>query len=161
MAKIKTPKATILISTLILVTIPAQYSYAANSVQYRAWGFECGVTIMDPHISISLKEKGKGRNIKIDAYSKCKLLQKNVVLSVELYKRGFLNPIFVAKTSTDALDQTSSGNLINNFKTYKICRDNSLTRFWGRARGSAFINGKQYFTPWVQSEVTKPIACGT
>ena len=147
--------------TSIVIVLLRETSYAANAISYSKWGFECGVTVMDPHISTSLQQKGGGRNIKIDAYSKCELLQRNVILTVELYKRGLLNPIFIANTSTDPTAGKSTGYVVNNFGTFKQCISNKPSRFWGRAKGIAMINGKRYSTPWVQSGVTKGIACGT
>lgn len=154
-------KLIIFISTTLLTTLQLSTSQAAGYSYPGKWGFECGVTVMDPHISTTLNESGQGLNIKIDAYSKCKLMQRNVILEVELYKRGALSPIYVFRTKTNPALSSSSGFLVTNYQTYRSCATLKATQFWGRARGTAIINGKQYSTPWVLSGVTKPIKCGT
>ncbi len=110
-------------------------------------------------------EKFKGQilelAVKVVFKSICNLDQENLIIKVQIVKRGFLTvrtitPIIIRKYS---FVKANSWVLIKNIYVY--CKTTKSTVFYGTAEAQAYVNGTKVFAPRAQSEKFTSIECGT
>jgi hypothetical protein len=121
----------------------------------------CRLEVAAAHISKNtLKKEGK-LAVKVDFKSICNLDQENLVIKVQILKKGFLGdrsvtPIIVRKYP---FVKANRWVLIKNIYVY--CKTTKSTHFYGIAEAQAFVNGNRVFAPKAQSKQSPPIECGT
>ena len=121
----------------------------------------CRLEVADAHISKNtLKKEGK-LAVKIVFKSICNLDQENLIIKVQIVKKGFfgsqsVTPIIVRKYP---FVKASRWVLIKNI--YAYCKTTKSTHFFGTAEAQAYVNGTQVFAPRAQSEKSRSIDFGT
>jgi hypothetical protein len=135
---------------------------AENLVQPAAY-FKtgvCGLTVDDAHISTYLLRLKKGRQVKINVFSKCGLPQQRVSFTVEIWKQGLLGD-HKMRTFRKTFLNPMNPRLVRYESAKLTCKNYLPTIYYGRAQARALIGGKEYVSPWVISEHLVPIDCGT
>jgi hypothetical protein len=122
---------------------------------------KCFIDVGDAHISSTILERQGRLAVKVNAISRCNVLQENVVLTVKIYKVGIGPPHLMVEKSTQGLSSKSRGLIVKNQFTYIFCKNQTKSKYYGLAYSKALINGKQYQTPPVWSENTIELRCGT
>ncbi|CAN2229309.1 hypothetical protein MCEJIRE27_01423 [Candidatus Nanopelagicaceae bacterium] len=122
---------------------------------------KCFIDIRDAHISTTIYKKEGRLAVKVNAISRCNTPQRNVTLTVKIYKEGRLGSRLVKEKSTDRENPKSQGLVVKNQFTYVYCKNRTKTRYYGIATAQAVINGKNYSTPPVRSENITELNCGT
>lgn len=120
----------------------------------------CRIEVDRAHPSTYFKNRGLP-TVKVNARSVCNIEQREVVLTVKLYKVGLFFDHLVASTQTNPGARASSGLRIQNNNTYAICKNKTLTRYYGIASATATIGGKRVAAPPARSLQIFPIKCGT
>jgi hypothetical protein len=120
----------------------------------------CRIEVDRAHPSTYFKNRGLPA-VKVNARSVCNIEQREVVLTVKLYKVGLFFDHLVASTQTNPGARLSSGLRIENNNTYAICKNKTLTRYYGIATATATIAGKRVAAPPARSLQIFPIKCGT
>jgi len=151
-------------SILVLITSSShlQSAYADNLVEpisYFKSGV-CGLTVEDAHISTYLLKMKKGRQVKINAFSKCGLPQQQVSFTVEIWKVGLLGD-HKMRTFRQTIFNPANPRLVRYEAAKLTCKNYLPTIYYGKAQATAIINGKTFASPWVMSEHLVPIDCGT
>jgi hypothetical protein len=108
------------------------------------------------HISSFLFHKHKIRAVKINAAISCRRVSMNLVLHVTLWKTGLVFPHKVAGPTTA---RAAKGNLLKNQMTWKQCKNNKKTTYYGTAAGSVVFQGVTYTNSLQSGKAT--LACGT
>ncbi len=122
---------------------------------------KCFIDIRDAHISTTIFKKEGRLAVKVNAISSCNTLQRNVVLTVKIFKEGRFGSQLVQERSTDGKSPKSQGFIVKNQFTFAYCKNTTKTRYYGIATARAIINGKSYFTHPVRSENITQLGCGT
>ena len=121
----------------------------------------CRLEVADAHISKNtLKKEGK-LAVKVVFKSICNLDQENLVIKVQIVKKGFfgnqpVTPIIVRKYP---FVKANRWVLIKNI--YAYCKNTKSTLFYGIAEAQAFVYGIRVFAPRAQSKKSTSIECGT
>ena len=122
---------------------------------------KCFIEIGDPHLSTYLNERRGLRAVKADAESRCVFFQKNVILTVTIFKTGRFSDHFVKETRTDPSNPKSSGFAVKNWQTSRECKNEKKTVYFAIASSQAVINGKLLSTVKARSKNSEPLKCGT
>ena len=85
---------------------------------------------------------------------------RDLVLTVEIYKVGFLRDYQVAKEEITVMGHIYANRVVKNQKTNVKCEDLRESKYLGIAYASAIINGKPSKTLKVLSERTVLQKCG-
>jgi hypothetical protein len=109
------------------------------------------------HISTFLQTNHKIRAVKVNAQISCRRVSTSLILRVTLWKTGAIFPHVVAGPTQQNL---AKGNLIKNQKTWKECKNNTTTTYYGTAYGQVTFQGVVYSNS-VQTRAKVPLACGT
>jgi hypothetical protein len=120
----------------------------------------CNIKIDNPHISENLIRTRNLRAVKVNARSKCHKPMQDLVLTVEIYKIGFLRDYQVAKEEITVMGLVYSNRVVKNQKTYAKCENIRDSKYFGIAYASATIDGKPSKTLKVLSEKTVLLECG-
>jgi len=99
--------------------------------------------------------------VKVNARSVCNVIQREVLLKVQLFKVGLFFDHLVATSTTKASSPSSQGKMVENNDTYKVCINRKVTRYYGVASATAIINDQRVAAPPARSREIVPIACGT
>ena len=83
---------------------------------------KCFIEVGDPHLSTYLNERRGLKAVKADAESRCNFFQKNVILTVTIFKVGRFSNHFVKEFRTDPANPKSSGFTVKNWQTYELCK---------------------------------------
>jgi hypothetical protein len=121
----------------------------------------CRLQINDAHISTSLIENRGIRAVKVNASSICNVPQSNVTITVEIWKTGLLGNHFVQKRTINSPGTTFPNSRVNNFQTFKKCKDKDPTQYFGIAYSKALIAGKWQYARHTQTKRIIPLNCGT
>lgn len=121
----------------------------------------CRIEIGKVHLSTYLSEVRKLRAIKVNAISICNVTQRNVKLTVRLYKVGFFHDYLVAHGSTDPSLPSSSGFRVRNQDVYMKCKSDTKSRYYGVAFAEAIIGGQRFVAPPARSVEIPSIKCGS
>jgi hypothetical protein len=121
----------------------------------------CRLEEANAHISKNMLKKEGKLAVKVVFKSICNLDQENLVIKVQIVKKGFfgsqsVTPIIVRKYP---IVKANRWVLIKNI--YAYCKTTKSTYFSGTAEAQAYVNGTQVFAPRAQSEKSTPIECGT
>jgi hypothetical protein len=121
----------------------------------------CRLEVADAHISKNTMKKEGKLAVKVVFKSICNLDQENLIIKVQIVKKGFfgsqsVTPIIVRKYP---FVKANRWVLIKNI--YAYCKTTKSTYFSGTAEAQAYVNGTQVFAPRAQSEKSTPIECGT
>jgi len=120
----------------------------------------CNIKIDNPHISENLIRTRNLRAVKVNARSKCNKPMRDLVLTVEIYKVGFLRDYQVAKEEIAVMGHIYANRVVKNQKTNIKCEDLRESKYLGIAYASAIIDGKLSKTLKVLSERTVLLKCG-
>ena len=120
----------------------------------------CGLTVEDAHISTYLLKMKKGRQVKINVFSKCGVPQQQVSFIVEIWKRGMLGD-HKMRTFRQTIFNPINPRLIRYEAAKLSCKNYLPTIYYGKAQATVLINGKTFTSAWVMSEHLIPIDCGT
>lgn len=120
----------------------------------------CNIKIDNPHISENLIRTRNLRAVKVNARSKCNKPMQDLVLTVEIYKIGFLRDYQVAKEEITVMGLVYTNRVVKNQKTYAKCENIRDSKYFGIAYASATIDGKPSKTLKVLSEKTVLLECG-
>lgn len=110
-------------------------------------------------------EKFKGQilelAVKVVFKSICNLDQENLIIKVQIAKRGFLTdrPITLIIIRKYSFVKANHWVLIKDIYVY--CKTTKSTVFYGTAEAQAYVNGTKVFAPRVQTKEPIPIDCGT
>jgi len=148
-------------SILILVTQLNMHSAVASETKMKAPEAPCRLQISIAHLSTNIKERLGIRAVKVDASSICNVPQSDVSITVEIWKTGKFQDYQVWKKSTFSPGTTQPGTRVNNFSTYKYCKNKVKTSYYGVAYSKAFIAGKWQYARHVLSLEIIPLNCGT
>lgn len=152
----------LLIATLLFSTFFGQAAFAENLVQPASY-FEsgvCGLTVEDAHISTYLLRLKKGRQVKINVFSKCGLPQQQVSFVVEIWKRGMFGD-HKMRTFRQTIINPANPRLVRYQAAKLTCKNYLPSIYYGKAQATAIINGRDFISPWTVSEHLVPIDCGT
>ena len=143
----------------LLISYPA---HAENLVQPAAYykNGVCGLTVEDAHISTYLLRMKKGRQVKINVFSKCGVPQQQVSFVVEIWKRGMLGD-HKMRTFRQTILNPANPRLVRYEAAKLTCKNYLPSIYYGKAQATAIINGKSFASLWVVSEHLIPIDCGT
>jgi hypothetical protein len=122
---------------------------------------KCFIEVGNAHFSTSIRENHGRLAVKVNAISRCNILQSDVILTVKIFKVGFGTPHLVAHRSTRAGNPKSKGFIVKNQFTFAYCKNRTKSKYYGVASARANIGGKRYLTPPVWSEKTLELDCGT
>ena len=120
----------------------------------------CNIKIDNPHISKNLIRTRNLRAVKVNARSKCNKPMQDLVLTVEIYKIGFLRDYQVAKEEITVMGLVYTNRVVKNQKTYAKCENVRDSKYFGISYASATIDGKPSKTLKVLSEKTVLLECG-
>jgi hypothetical protein len=120
----------------------------------------CRIEVDYVHPSTYFRNKGIAA-IKVNARSVCDVLQQEVVLTVQIFKVGFLFDHLVSSTTTDPIRQSSTGLRVENNRTSAHCKDSKVTKYYGIAFATAVIAGQKVQAPPARSIKISTIPCGT
>ena len=152
----------IISSTFTIFACIASTTFAtANQSQTSNPKLPCRIEVSVAHISTDFFEKTGRRAVKVDAFSKCNVPQSKITLTVEIRKVGAFGSHLVWTTTVKSSGTTFPGNQVNNYGTYRICRNKTPTRYYGVAFSKAFIAGKWQYARHVLSREITSIQCGT
>ena len=121
----------------------------------------CRLEVSIAHLSTDLFEKSRIRAVKVDSSSICNVQQRNVTITVEIWKTGLLGNHLVLRRSITSSGATFPGAQVNNFVTYAICKNRTNTSYYGVSYSKAFIEGKWQYARHVLSREIRPLRCGT
>ncbi|TSA20057.1 MAG: hypothetical protein D4R69_05870 [Actinomycetales bacterium] len=121
----------------------------------------CRLEVSIAHLSTDLFEKSRIRAVKVDSSSICNVQQRNVTITVEIWKTGLLGNHLVLRKSITSSGATFPGARVNNFVTYVICKNRTNTSYYGVSYSKAFIEGKWQYARHVLSREILPLRCGT
>ena len=121
----------------------------------------CFIEVRNAHVSATIFKKEGRLAVKVNAISTCNVVQHDVILTVKIYKEGFVWPHLVIQKSTKASSPRSQGFVVKNQFTFAYCKNRTRTKYYGVASAKATIKNKHYVTAPVQSENTIELACGT
>jgi hypothetical protein len=149
--------------SLTFFLIANLYSDAAIATQTSetAPRTKCFIEVGDPHLSTYLNERRGLKAVKADAESRCNFFQKNVILTVTIFKVGRFSNHFVKEFRTDPANPKSSGFTVKNWQTYELCKNEKETTYFAIAFSQAEINGKLLRTVKARSNNSEPLKCGT
>jgi hypothetical protein len=139
---------------------PLQYAKATSSSPKPSRP-PCRIDIDNAHISKTVFQHHGVTVVIVKARSVCNVLQQQVLLTVEISKTELLGARLIATSKTKPLTPTSSGLIVFNNGTTKVCKTNALTHYYGIAYSKALINGKWLYAGRTQSPKTVPVLCGT
>jgi hypothetical protein len=159
----KLPNKRMTAISLALFLIANLHSHNAIAAESQEPGpkTQCFIEIGDPHISTYLKERRGVKAVKVDAESRCNFFQQNVALTVTIFKVGRFSHHFVKEFRTDPANPKSSGFTVKNWQTYRECKSQKETVYYGVASSEAEINGKLLRTVKARSNNSEPLMCGT
>jgi len=120
----------------------------------------CRIEIDLAHPSTYFRNRGVPA-VKVNARSLCNVIQREVALSVQLFKVGLLFDHLVATSKTNAALPSSQGKKVENNETFVLCKNKKVTRYYGIASATALINGQRVSAHPARSREIVPIACGT
>ena len=151
----------LLASVIVLLLL---FSNSAVGAETQPIGYfksgVCGLTVEDAHISTYFLKNGKGRQVKINAFSKCGVPQQSVSFVLEIWKVGLLGDHKVRtfrQTILNPINPRKVDFLISRVK----CLNYLPTIYYGRGQAKAIIQGKEFVSPWVVSEHQNILDCGT
>lgn len=121
----------------------------------------CRIEVDDAHISTFIRKFMGVRAVKVDTRSTCSTRQEQVRLTVEIFKLGKFFNHFVFRDSTPPFDSKSSGFVVTNYKTFKLCKNSVSTQYFGVAYSRALIQGKWKNTVRTRSLHSVTLKCGT
>lgn len=148
-------KFSLVISASILLSF-CNYPSLANAPKTN-----CYIRVDNPHISKSLKRTKGVTAVKVNARSKCDKAMSDLTLYVEIYKVGFFRNELVNGEKREVLGYISPNKIIKNFRTYEECTSSKVSKYFGKAYATAFIDGRKFSTPFVWSRKTVSLPCGT
>jgi hypothetical protein len=160
-SKLKKHSFSILLVTILGLNLLIPALSSAAILKSKELKAPCRLEVADAHISKNtLKKEGK-LAVKVVFKSICNLDQENLVIKVQIVKKGFfgsqpVTPIIVRKYP---FVKANRWVLIKNI--YAYCKTTKSTLFYGIAEAQAFVNGNRVFAPRAQSEKSTSIECGT
>lgn len=154
-------KVTPSISIIFAICIPSLFLADAAGAVVTPPKTKCFIEIENAHISTSILEQQGRLAVKVNATSRCNVPQRDVILTVKIFKEGFGAPHLVAQRSTRTDHPKSKGLVVKNQFTFAYCKNSTKSKYYGVASARATIRGKSYFTPPAWSEKTLELACGT
>ena len=146
---------------LVMAFLPALPIASASEPTPKTSKPPCRIDIDNAHLSTSVFHRRGVRVVIVKARSICNVLQQRVLLTVQIYKTELLGDRLVTHSKTNPQAQSSSGYVISNNGTTKVCATTALTRYYGIAYSKALINGKWLYAGRTQSPKTISLACGT
>lgn len=120
----------------------------------------CRIEIDYVHPSTYFRNRGIAA-IKVNARSVCDVTQQEVILTVQIFKVGFLFDHLIRSTTTDANRPSSTGLRVENNQTSARCKDSKVTKYYGIAFATAVIAGQKVQAPPARSIKITTIPCGT
>jgi len=159
--KIPTKRRSTLLLTLFLLSNHFTAVSSAAEPPEPGPKTKCFIEIGDPHLSTYLNERRGLNAVKADAESRCNFFQKNVILTVTIFKVGRFSDHFVKEFRTDPANPKSSGFTVKNWQTYRQCNNKKETTYFAIAFSQAEINGKLLRTVKARSNNSEPLKCGT
>jgi len=96
----------------------------------------------------------------VKAKSVCNVPQQKVLLTVEIYKTDFLHDELVSESQTNPEFAASSGLVVMNNGTTRVCKYSKETHFFGIAYSKALINGRWFYAGRTRSPQIVPLVCG-
>jgi len=121
----------------------------------------CRLQITNAHLSTFIFEKQGLRALKVNASSICNVPQSSVTVTVELWKTGLLGNHLVRRRTFYSAGTTLPNSRVNNFLTFKRCKDRDPTQYFGIAYSKAFIAGRWQYARHTQTKKIIPLNCGT
>jgi hypothetical protein len=121
----------------------------------------CRINIDNAPISKTIFQHHGVIVVIVKARSVCNFPQQQVLLTVEIYKTALLGDQLVTSSETKPLAPTSSGLIVFNNGTTRVCKTKALTHYYGIAYSKALINRKWLYAGRTQSPKTVPLLCGT
>ena len=121
----------------------------------------CNVKVAYVHFSDSmLKSTGK-LHLKANAKVKCNIRMDQLVLTVEIWKKGLLQDHKVRSYPEFATYPTPADKEFLNQSTSVECKNGWYTAYYARAQANGISNGITVSTPWVSSGKPELLCCGT
>jgi hypothetical protein len=151
-------KVTLLLTILSFLSAPNGLAATDTPKESKP---PCRLQISNAHISTYLIEKSGVRAVKVNASSICNLPQSNVTVTVELWKTGILGNHLLRRRTFYSAGTTLPNSRVNNFLTFKRCKDRDPTQYFGIAYSKAFIAGRWQYARHTQSKKIIPLNCGT
>jgi hypothetical protein len=122
---------------------------------------KCFIRVDNPHLSNSIKKLKGFDAVKVKATSTCDQQIRNLKITVEIYKKGFLRNYEVVKGSYEMAELIPANQKVENKGTWERCKNRKRTRYFGVAYAEAIINGKYMSTNRVWTDKIVLLACGT
>lgn len=158
------PAAHVTASATSPVSVALTRAGGASSDSAKAVNPECRLFYMNQqgkpgglaHISSFLFHKHKIRAVKINAQISCRRVSMHLFLQVTLWKTGAIFPHKVAGPTTAT---AAKGNQLKNQMTWKQCKNNTKTTYYGTAFGRVVFQGVTYSNSLQSGKAT--LSCGT
>ena len=99
--------------------------------------------------------------MKVNATSKCDKQIRNLSLTVEIYKKGFLRNHEVVIGTLKVSELIPEFQKIENKSTWERCKSSKPSQYFGVAYAEAIINGKRMQTFRVRTDKVIALPCGT
>jgi hypothetical protein len=121
----------------------------------------CRLQIGVAHLSTDLFEKLRVRAVKVNASSICQVPQSEVTITVEIWKTGMLHDHLVWQKTIKSPGTTYPGTRVDNFSTFRKCRNQTPSNYYGVSYSKALIGGKWQYARHTLSQKTSLLKCGT
>ena len=121
----------------------------------------CRLEIQNAHLSTTLQRHRKINAVKVNVSSICNVEQSQVLITLEIHKKGEFNDHVYGPFINDQSRGKNSGMTVILQDKYVLCKNSILTRWFGVAYSKAFINGKWQYAGRTNSPRIEPLLCGT
>ncbi|HUW87271.1 MAG TPA: hypothetical protein VMW30_02700 [Candidatus Paceibacterota bacterium] len=151
------------LSAAFLAILPLLFSTPSNAATTRpkAPKASCRIEIGNAHLSTHLNESMGLKAVKVNAQSICNVPQRNVKLTVQIYKVGLFRDYLITEKFTNPFLATSSGMRVKNLQTFRRCASTKKSSFYGIAFAEALIAGQKSTAHPARSRKIVPLDCGT
>lgn len=112
---------------------------------------------------LDLKESGFAdkKFVTADVFSQCDKLQKNVQVTLEIWKEGSIFAHRVVRIQNDPTTKEFSGRNIQFINKGRECKNSRISNYYVIAWVSATLDGIRQETPQIYSAGTSKLRCGT
>ena len=156
-----TIKTSTIFSVVILTLTISLYPDFAMATKVTPPLTKCFIRVDNSHISKSIMRVRGFEAVKVNASSKCNQDMRNISLTVEIIKKGFLRDHLVERQTLVIPGVVDANFRVENKKTWRKCKTSKYSSYYGVAYAQGIVNGKTLKTRRVLSSETVSLPCGT
>ncbi len=121
----------------------------------------CRLEVQNAHISRTLQKHRQINVVKVNVNSICNLVQTQVLITLEIHKKGLIRDQIYGPFTNDQFPGKNSGLVVSLEDKFVDCSNLKISRWFGIAFSKAIINGKWKYAGRTQSQNIEPLLCGT